>query len=70
MIAEVNTSKWGCFTPGTKIPIVSEIEAKQMRPDYFMVLPWHFKENIIARESLYLDSGGHLVFPLPQIQII
>lgn len=69
-IAEVNSDKFGCYTPQTHIPIISEEEAKKMNPDYFLVLPWHFKEHIIERESKYLASGGKLVFPLPYLEII
>lgn len=68
-IAEVNEDKFGCFTPGTGIPIISEQQAKQLKPDYFLVLPWHFKANIIAREKEYLTSGGRLLFPLPSAHI-
>lgn len=38
-IAEVNPDKFGAFTPGSHIPIVSEADARAMRPDYFIVLP-------------------------------
>ena len=69
-IAEVNPDKFGCFTPGTYIPIVSEAEAKAMSPDYFLVLPWHFKENILAREQEFLSKGGKFIFPLPEIEIV
>lgn len=69
-IAEVNPDKYNCFTPGTHIPIISEAEAKSMKPDYFLVLPWHFKEGIIAREQEYLSSGGKLILPFPEIEII
>jgi SAM-dependent methyltransferase len=69
-IAEVNTDKFGAFTPGTHIPIISEAEARAMRPDYFLVLPWHFKDVIIQREKEYLSSGGKLIFPLPEIEIV
>ncbi len=69
-IAEVNPEKFGCFTPGTGIPIVSEAEAKAMKPDYLLVLPWHFKDNIIAREQEFLASGGRMIFPLPEIEIV
>lgn len=68
-IAEVNPDKFGSFTPSTLIPIVSETEAKQMNPDYFLVLPWHFRENIIEREQDFLKKGGKLIFPLPEIEI-
>lgn len=69
-IAEVNSDKFGCYTPGTNISIISEYEARTMKPDYFMVLPWHFRESIISRETSYLKSGGRLFFPLPQLEVI
>lgn len=69
-IAEVNPEKFGAFTPGTRIPIVSEEDAHRMAPDYFLVLPWHFKQSIIQREEAYLARGGKLIFPFPEIEII
>ena len=68
-ISDVNPDKWGCVTPGTHIPIMSEQDARAMKPDYFLVLPWHFKTGIIERESAFLASGGKLLFPLPNIEI-
>jgi len=70
VIAEVNPDKFGCFTPGSGIPIVSESEAKAMQPDYFLVLPWHFKASILAREEEFLLNGGQMIFPLPEIEIV
>ena len=69
-IAEVNTDKFGRFTPGTHIPIVSEAEAHAMKPDYFLVMPWHFRKNLIEREAAFLKRGGKMIFPLPNIEII
>ena len=69
-IAEVNPDKFGAFTPGTHIPIVSEDEARAMKPDYFLVLPWHFKEGILQREAEFLASGGRMIFPFPEIEIV
>lgn len=69
-IAEVNQYKFGKLTPGTNIPIISEEKAKSMKPDYLLVLPWHFKDNIVKREQAYIASGGKLVIPLPTIQIV
>lgn len=69
-IADVNPDKHGCVTPGTCIPIVSEEEARARNPDYFLVLPWHFKAGIIEREAKFLAAGGHLIFPLPEIEIV
>jgi hypothetical protein len=69
-IAEVNTEKYGCFTPGTHIPIVSEEDARAMNPDYFLVLPWHFKDGILRREKEFLANGGKFIFPFPEIEIV
>ncbi len=69
-IAEVNPDKFGCYTPGTHIPIISEQEARAMKPDYFFVLPWHFKHSILEREKEFRKNGGKFIFPLPEIEII
>jgi len=69
-IAEVNPDKFGSFTPGTHISILSEEEARAMKPDYFLILPWHFKDGILRREKEYLASGGKMIFPFPEIEII
>ena len=69
-VAEVNPDKYGCFTPGSKIPIVSEKDALAMKPDYYLVLPWHFKDGIVRREQEFLNKGGKLIFPFPEIEII
>ncbi len=69
-IAEVNPDKFGCVTPGTHIPIISEADAKARNPDYFLVLPWHFKESILQREQEYLARGGKMIIPFPEIEIV
>jgi hypothetical protein len=69
-IAEVNPYKFGRFTPGTGIPIVSEDEMRARQPDYVVVFPWHFRDNIVEREEQYLRNGGRLIFPLPEIEIV
>tara|TARA_B100001093_G_scaffold52260_1_gene44323 strand:+ start:9508 stop:10734 length:1227 start_codon:yes stop_codon:yes gene_type:complete len=69
-IAEVNSEKFGKYTPGTHIKIISEAEAKKLKPDYFLVLPWHFKDNILHREKETLKNGTKFIFPLPEIEII
>jgi len=68
--ADRNPDKWGKRTPGTDIPIISEEESRKRNPDYFLVLPWHFKEEFIEREAEFLKRGGKLIFPLPKPEII
>lgn len=69
-VAEVNPDKFGRFTPGSHIPIISESEARAMNPDYFLVLPWHFRDNILRREAEFLGRGGRMIFPFPEIEIV
>ena len=68
--AERNAFKWGRKCVGTNIPIISEEEARKAQPDYFLVLPWFFKKEFIEREKEYLETGGKLIFPLPEFEII
>lgn len=71
-IGEINPDKYGYVTPGTHIPIVSDEEARAMNPDYFLVLPWHFRADILSRsrEQEFLRDGGHFIFPLPTPEIV
>ncbi|MGK8507295.1 class I SAM-dependent methyltransferase [Nocardia asiatica] len=69
-IAEVNDDKFGKFTPGSAIPIVSEAEARALAPDQFFVLPWHFRAMMLERESAFRATGGRLVFPLPELDVV
>ena len=69
-IGDVNQDKFGCFTPGTYIPIVSENEVLSLKPDYLLILPWHFKEHFVERFKEFRLSGGKIIFPLPTIQIL
>jgi len=68
--AERNPDKWGKVTVGTNIPIISEEEMRKRKPDYMLVLPWHFIDEFVERESEYLKQGGTFIQPLPNICII
>jgi SAM-dependent methyltransferase len=68
--AERNPDKYGAYTLGTDIPIVSEADSRAMKPDYYLVLPWHFKEEFLKREEEILKRGVGLIFPLPNVEII
>ena len=62
--------KWGKTMVGTGIPIISEEEARQRKPDYFLVLPYSYVEQIKTREKDFLNRGGHLIVPLPTAMIL
>jgi SAM-dependent methyltransferase len=68
--AERSPEKYGAFTLGTEIPIISEAESRAMKPDYYLVLPWHFKEEFIEREKEMMNKGVKFIFPLPTISVI
>jgi hypothetical protein len=65
-----NPDKWGKKTVGTMIPIVSIDQYRRDRPDYLLVLPWHFDEEIPLQEIEFLKQGGKMIFPLPQFRIV
>ena len=68
--SERNPAKWGKVTVGTRIPIVSEQEARDAGPDYYLVLPWHFLHEFKDREKEFLMSGGRFLIPMPHFSII
>jgi SAM-dependent methyltransferase len=68
--ADANSEKWGRRTVGTKIPIVSKEEARKDKPDYFLVLPHHFLEEIKREEKDYLEHGGKFIVPLPEVRVV
>lgn len=66
-VGEVNTDKFGSFTPGSLIPILSEQKLLEQNPDYLLVLPWHFRSFF---EQSPAFAGRRLVFPLPEFSIV
>ena len=69
-IAERSPYKFGLKTVGTNIPIFSEEEMRKETPDYLLVLPWHFINEFVERESEFLNSGGKFIVPCPKFEII
>lgn len=69
-IAERSTFKFGLKTVGTNIPICSEDEMRKAKPDYLLLLPWHFLSEFIERERDYLMGGGQFIVPCPKFEII
>ena len=68
--ADRNPDKWGKRTLGTDIPIISEEQARTDKPDYFLVLPWHFFEGFKQRERTFLEGGGKFIVPLPEVKVV
>lgn len=68
--ADRNPDKDGATTIGSNISIISEEKSRAMKPDYYLVLPWHFKEEFLEREKVALEAGTGFIFPLPEIEVI
>ena len=66
-VGEVNDDKFGAYTPGTLLPIVSEQDLLDQQPDYLLVLPWHFRTFFVSNPSL---DGVTLLFPLPELEVV
>lgn len=67
---ERNPAKVGKYYSALGIPIISEKEARKIKPDYMIIGPWFQQEEIVDREADYLNAGGHLIIPLPEISIL
>lgn len=69
-IADRNPRKWGQYTIGTHIKIISEEESRRAKPDYYLVLPWHFLPEFKTREMEFLQRGGQFVVPMPKVHLV
>lgn len=68
--SERSPEKWGKYTVGSGIPIVSEEEARKANPDYFLVLPYAFFDEFYRREEAWRAGGGKFIVPLPQFRVV
>ena len=69
-ISERMSEKWGYLYPGTGIPIVSEEQARKAKPDYYLVFPYSYIKQFVAREDIFIRNGGKFVLPLPSIRVL
>jgi hypothetical protein len=69
-VADRNKDKWGSYTIGTNVPIISEEESRKKKPAYYLVLPWHFIEEFKKREKEFLARGGKFVLPMPRVTLV
>jgi len=69
-IGDGNSQKWGRYTPGSNIKIISKREMRKLKPDYLFVLIWSFRSEVIKQEKKFILGGGKLIFPLPIFHII
>lgn len=69
-IAERNPAKVGKITAGQHIPIISEEEMREQKPDYLLILPWAFLDNFLEREKELRSQGTKFIVPLPEFRVL
>ena len=62
--------KWGKYTIGSGLKIISEEMARSLNPDYFFVMPYGFIDEFKVREKSWLKKGGKFIIPYPKIKIL
>lgn len=67
---ERNPAKVGKMFSAIGVPIISEAEARKRKPDYMIIGPWFFADEIVEREAEYIKQGGKLILPLPEVKIL
>jgi hypothetical protein len=65
-----NPYKQGKFLPGTHIPIFSPVHIAETRPDYVLILPWNFADEIQAQLEYAREWGGQFIIPIPEVTIV
>lgn len=66
---ERNREKVGRWT-ATGIPIVDEVSGRASKPDILLATIWQFRSMILQREAQYLQQGGRILFPLPEVDLV
>ena len=65
-VADRNVHKQGRYIPGVRLPIVAPERILQARPDYLLILPWNFKDEIMEQQAEYRQRGGRFIVPVPE----
>ena len=69
-VADRNVHKQGRYIPGVRLPIASPARILEDQPDYLLILPWNFKEEIMQQQSEYRRRGGRFIVPVPEPVIL
>ena len=69
-VVDRNTHKQGRFIPGVRLPIAAPERVLAEQPDYVLILPWNFKDEIMAQQAEYRRRGGKFIVPVPRPTII
>ena len=68
--AERSPEKWGKYTIGSGIKIISENKARNLNPNYFFVMPYAFINEFVKREKKWINKGGKFILPYPKFKVL
>ena len=68
--SERSPEKWGKYTIGTGVEIISEEYARKLNPEYFFVMPYAFIKEFVIREKKWLKNGGKFILPFPNFKVL
>jgi hypothetical protein len=63
-------AKWGFYTPGAHFEIRPSDALRTAAPDYLIVFAWGYLNEIAEKCKPYLDAGGRLLTPLPEVRLM
>jgi hypothetical protein len=69
-VVDRNVHKQGRFMPGQHIPILEPEHLMQKRPDYVLMLPWNFQDEILEQQRAYREQGGRFIIPIPEPKVV
>jgi SAM-dependent methyltransferase len=69
-VADRNVHKQGRYMPGVRLPIVAPARILEEQPDYLLILPWNFKDEIMEQQAEYRRRGGRFIVPVPEPVVI
>ena len=69
-VVDKSSAKQGKYMPGSRLPIVDEIQLKKDQPNYVVIFPWNIKNEVIEQLNYIKEWGGKFVIFIPSIQVI